>query len=261
MAAAIRRTAGGPTVVDCDTTISSSPACAHELAHLRATLPERRRRRRATAEVVAARAGRAPIPSTGGSWIAGGAQAGERLGPDEPGIAPRRRCPPPPRSPQHPTERHLGDGRSAPDRAAASKSIAGAKWRRTRRQAQRRATSAPNVLDPRIQMGTRRPAPGTACTAAPVAVGQNSITSVLVGEVVGSACSVRRKANAAAGPCPGAPQAEIDAPWNTPQRANCSAPSAARGRQHDAPAPIRMRECPPHVPMTRGGRAADPRML
>jgi hypothetical protein len=47
----------------------------------------------------------------------------------------------------------------------ASKSMAGAKCEANANgRPSAAATCAPNVLEPRIQMGTRRPAPGTACT-------------------------------------------------------------------------------------------------
>src|SRR5215813_12876467 len=144
----------------------------------------------------------------------------------------------------------------------ASKSIAGAKCEANANgRPSAAATSAPNVLDPRIQMGTRRPAPGTACTACPgCGSARNSITSsTSLGKLLGSTRSVRRKANAAAW---GAPRAEIDAPGEQRlQRAKLLGYLQRRVvRQHDAPsADPDARGARPHVADEYGGGgAADP---
>src|SRR4029453_15374286 len=84
----------------------------------------------------------------------------------------------------------------------ASKSIAGAKGEANANATpSAAATSAPNVLDPRIQMGTRRPAPGTACTACPgCGSARNSITP---STRVGTCPPGREKRGGARAPNPG----------------------------------------------------------
>src|SRR4029450_4408886 len=148
----------------------------------------------------------------------------------------------------------------------ASKSITGAKCEANANgRASAAATSAPNVLDPRIQMGTRRPAPGTACTACPGrGSAKNSITSsTSLGKLLGSTCSVRRKANAAAWSVPGArPRPRSMRPGNSASSVpNCSATcSGGWFGSMMPPARVRMRggPAPPVADEQGGGRPTAP---